>query len=129
MPQLGWARNLLRKQTDETVTWLMYESSSVFALLWNILWNQLPGEINSDFESWLKDNKMLRMDTKGSQTTQCREYTLSRMVMIHLCSMESTCPHPLVSLGQITQGMLVADTVILLTNDKFQVYTPGRKWP
>jgi len=54
----------------------MYESSSVFALLWNILWNQLPGEINSDFESWLKDNKMLRMDTKGSQTTVQGVYTV-----------------------------------------------------
>jgi len=38
---------------------------------------------------------------------QCREYTLLSMVMIHLCSMESTCPHPLVSLGLITQGMFM----------------------
>ena len=76
MPQLGWARNLLRKQTDKTVTWLMYESSSVFALFWNILWNQLPEEINSDFDTWLKENNMVRMDTKGSQTTVQGEYTV-----------------------------------------------------
>ena len=76
MPQLGWARNLLRKQTDETVTRLMYESSSVFALFWNILRNQLPEEINSNFEVWLEKNKMVRMDTKGSQTTVQGEYTV-----------------------------------------------------
>jgi len=54
----------------------MYESSSVFTLFWNILQNQLPKEINSDFEAWLEVNNMLRMDTKGSQTTAQGEYTV-----------------------------------------------------
>lgn len=76
MPQLGWARNLLRKQTDTAITRLMYESGSVFALFWNILRNQLPGEVNGDFESWLQENQMLRMDTKGSQTRVQGVYTV-----------------------------------------------------
>jgi len=54
----------------------MYESSSVFALFWNILRNQLPEEVNSDFDSWLQDNQMLRMDTKGSKTTVQGVYTV-----------------------------------------------------
>lgn len=29
--------------------------------------NQLPQEINGDFEEWLKEHEMVRMDTKGSQ--------------------------------------------------------------
>ena len=75
-PQLGWARNLLRKKDDATVTRLMYESSSVFALFWNLIRNQLPEEVNSDFEGWLHNNQMLRMDTKGAQDTAQGEYTV-----------------------------------------------------
>lgn len=45
----------------------MYDSSSAFALFWNIIRNQLPAEINKDFEKWLKENEMVRMDTMGSQ--------------------------------------------------------------
>jgi hypothetical protein len=75
-PQLGWARNLLTKQTETTVSRLMYESSSVFALFWNILRQQLPDEVNLDFEKWLKENDMVRMDTKGSQDTEKGVYTV-----------------------------------------------------
>ena len=60
-------RNLLSNQTEATVDWLTYESSSVFTLFWNILWNQLPEEINQDFEAWLQGAQMVRMDTMGSQ--------------------------------------------------------------
>lgn len=75
-PELGWARNLLRKQTGATVDRLMYESSSAFAVFWNILRNQLPKEVNDDFETWLKDNEMVRMDTKGRQDSTQGEYTV-----------------------------------------------------
>ena len=76
MPQLGWAQNLLWKQTNTTVTRLIYKSGSVFALFWNILQNQLPKEVNSNFELWLQETQMLRMDTKGSQTTVQGVYTV-----------------------------------------------------
>ena len=36
----------------------------------------MPEEINSDFDTWLKENNMVRMDTKGSQTTVQGEYTV-----------------------------------------------------
>ena len=75
-PQLGWARNLLRKKDDATVTRLMYECSSVFALFWNLIRNQLPKEVNKDFEGWLRDSQMVRMDTKGAQDTAQGEYTV-----------------------------------------------------
>ena len=45
----------------------MYESSLVFALFWNIHHNQLPEDINKDFEEWLLGREMVRMDTLGSQ--------------------------------------------------------------
>ena len=48
----------------------MYESSSVFALFWNILQNQLPHEIIDNFESWLQENNMVRMDTTGAQDSE-----------------------------------------------------------
>ena len=54
----------------------MYESSSAFALFWNILRNQLPEEVNSDFDLWLKDNTMLRMDTRGSQEKVEGDYSV-----------------------------------------------------
>ena len=54
----------------------MYESSSVFALFWNILRNQLPEDINKDFEEWLQGKQMVRMDTKGSQDVTQGMYTV-----------------------------------------------------
>lgn len=75
-PKLGWARNLLGKQPDTAVNRMMYESSSVFALFWNILRQQLPEEITEDFDKWLGDNDMVRMDTKGSQDTAEGMYTV-----------------------------------------------------
>jgi hypothetical protein len=75
-PQLGWARNLLWKQTDVAKNQLMYESSSVFALVWNILRNQLPDEVNGSFEQWLQGEEMVRMDTMGSQDVVKGTYTV-----------------------------------------------------
>ena len=66
-PHLGWVRNLLGKQTDVAGSRLMFESSSVFALFWKILRQQFPKEINKNFEEWLKESEILRMDTKGLQ--------------------------------------------------------------
>ena len=54
----------------------MYESSSVFALFWNILRNQLPDEIMDDFQAWLENNRMVRMDAGGAQDVQHGEYTV-----------------------------------------------------
>ena len=66
----------MKKQTNETVNRLMYESSSVFALLWNILQNQLPSEVNDDFKMWLQESQIVRMDTKGSQDSTQGVYTV-----------------------------------------------------
>ena len=54
----------------------MYESSLAFVLFWNILRNQLPQEVNESFELWLKDEDMVRMDTKGSQDTTTGVYAV-----------------------------------------------------
>ena len=54
----------------------MYESSSVFALFWNILKNQLPGEIIGNFEAWLQENKMMRMHTMGMQDSVQGDYSV-----------------------------------------------------
>ena len=75
-PQLGWARNLLGKKNTTTVTQLIYKSSSVFALFWNLIQNQLLEEVNSDFEAWLCDKQMVRMNPKGVQGTKQGEYTV-----------------------------------------------------
>ena len=54
----------------------MYESSSVFALFWNILRKQMPNEVNEDFNKWLTSKEMVRMDTKGSQESVKGVYTV-----------------------------------------------------
>jgi len=75
-PSLGWARNLEGKKTEAAVTKLTFESSSVFALFWNILRQQLPEEIIEDFNAWLKEHEMVRMDTSGSQDRTEGMYTV-----------------------------------------------------
>jgi hypothetical protein len=66
----------LRKQTEAEANWLMYESSSVFALFWTTVRNQLPSKILDNFDAWLKEYDMVRMDTKGSQDSTKGMYTV-----------------------------------------------------
>jgi len=54
----------------------MYESSSVFALFWNILRKQLPQEINDDFEGWLQQTDIPRMNAMGAQSSGKGMYTV-----------------------------------------------------
>jgi hypothetical protein len=121
--KLGWARNLLRKQTDAAANRLMYESSSAFVLFWNMLRNQLPDEILDDFDAWLKEYDMVRMDTKGSQDSK-KGCIRSSVEKTHLNSIVPTCLHHLVSLQQTTQGLSRIGSIAHLLNNNFQVYTP-----
>ena len=36
----------------------------------------MPEEVNKDFETWLKESQIVRMDTKGSQNTSKGVYTI-----------------------------------------------------
>jgi len=123
-PQLGWARNLLSQQTEATVSQLMYESSSVFALFWNILCNQLPPEANGDFEAWLGRTQILRMDTLGSQTSTEGTYTVKYgedRFEFHGVDM----PPPSGVFGTNYTRFVKDGSAIYLSYSNFQVYTLG----
>ena len=121
-PQLGWARHLLSKQTEATAGRLMYESSSIFALFWNILRNQLPGEVNADFEAWLKETEMVRMDTMGSQDSTQGVYTVKYgkdIFEFHGVDM----PPPYGVFGTNYARFVKGGSIIHPSDNKFQVYT------
>jgi hypothetical protein len=64
-PHIDWARNIRRKLPRGTITDLNYRSSSVFALAWNAFRMQLPAEVIKDFDDYLTDSEIFRMDPSG----------------------------------------------------------------
>ena len=106
----------------------MYESSSVFALFWNILRNQLPKEINEDFEAWLQGAQMVRMDTMGSQDSTQGTYTVKYgedKFEFHGVDM----PPPSGAFGTNYTRSVEDKCIIYLSNNMPQIYTPGSKQP
>ena len=126
--QLGWARNLLWKQTEVEENRLMYESSSVFALFWNILQNQLPGDVMTTFEEWLQEKQMVRMDTLGSQDVAKGMYTVGcgdETYEFHGVEM----PPPSGVFRTNYTRFVAIGYMAYAPNDKFQVHTPRGKPP
>ena len=106
----------------------MYESSSVFALFWNILRNQLPDDISDDFKQWLKGEQMVRMDTKGSQDVTKGMYSIK-------CGNETyefngvEMPPPSGVFGTNYTRYVASGYAVHVPNNNFQVHTPGGKSP
>jgi hypothetical protein len=71
-PMFGWARNLKRKMADKDARSQRYRSSSLFALLWNMIRTRLPEEILADFDKYLHDNSLLRMDGGSKGKSEIR---------------------------------------------------------
>lgn len=106
----------------------MYESSSVFALFWNILRNQLPAEVNGDFEAWLGTTQILRMDTLGSKTSDEGTYTVKYggdKFEFHGVDM----PPPSGVFGTNYTRFVKDGSTIYLSHGNFQVYTPRNQQP
>ncbi|KAK7047955.1 hypothetical protein VNI00_006283 [Paramarasmius palmivorus] len=61
-PQFHWARNLLRKASPEQAEKLAYEASWAFALFWNLCKAVLPRPIIEDFETFIRESGIYRMD-------------------------------------------------------------------
>lgn len=64
-PCFGWAKNLTRKHSQEEVKSLDYESSSVFALFWNMCKHRLPSSVIDDIEGYMEKTGISRMDGNG----------------------------------------------------------------
>jgi hypothetical protein len=106
----------------------MYESSSVFALVWNILRNQLPEDINKDFEGWLQEKQMVRMDTVGSQDVTRGMYTVrygDETYEFHGVEM----PPPSGVFGTNYTRFVVIEYAVHMPDNGFQVHTPRGKPP
>jgi hypothetical protein len=62
-PKFDWVKNLLsRKLTEDYKTRLDYESSSAFAVFWNMLRNRVPEEIIKDTTEFCNSIGIYRMD-------------------------------------------------------------------
>lgn len=64
-PCFGWAKNLLRKHTAQDAERLACESSSVFAVFWNMCRYRLPAVVVEDVEKYLATTGVRRMDAGG----------------------------------------------------------------
>ena len=75
-PRLGWARNLRWKLPNSRIRGLTEQSSSVFALDWNMFKMQLPDEVMDSFNRWLEDSEIVRMNPSGKRTRASGKYTI-----------------------------------------------------
>ncbi|TFK60762.1 hypothetical protein BDN72DRAFT_778991, partial [Pluteus cervinus] len=67
-PYFYWARNVRSKKFDTEMDQFNHESSSVFALFWNLCRAHLPDEIISGIQNFL-DTGIPRMDAGGAMAT------------------------------------------------------------
>ena len=73
---MDWARNIRRKITKSSTADLTYQSSSVFALAWNAFRMQLPEEVMADFNKFLANSGITRMNPSGKKGKKNGEYTI-----------------------------------------------------
>ncbi|KAK7025963.1 hypothetical protein VNI00_015792 [Paramarasmius palmivorus] len=75
-PQFHWTRNLLKKVTPAEAEDLAYEASSSFAVFWNLSRCILPAEIIDDFDRFIEDSGIHRMDSAVMGDGAPSQYTI-----------------------------------------------------
>lgn len=60
---IGWAQNLTKKLSKEYTKTLDFQTSSVYALFWNICCKQLLKEVVDDIDGFVTKNNLWRMDS------------------------------------------------------------------
>lgn len=78
-PKLDWARNLVRKISQEDLFDLNYQSSSAFALFWNMVQSRLPPEVTRSFDTFLEETGIPRMDVYKKVGASKGNYMVSDM--------------------------------------------------
>ncbi|GLB43871.1 hypothetical protein LshimejAT787_1500550 [Lyophyllum shimeji] len=77
-PAFHWARNLAPRKRDATaVAQMDVKSSSVFALLWQMVRSRLPEEVINDFDTFLTQLGIRRMDGSGQMASKGSSGTYS----------------------------------------------------
>ncbi|KAF8228512.1 hypothetical protein L208DRAFT_1291263 [Tricholoma matsutake] len=62
-PKFDWVKNLLSAQhTPEVVEAMNVKASSACAFVWNLICSRLPTEVIEDFERFITDAELVRMD-------------------------------------------------------------------
>ncbi|KAF5341339.1 hypothetical protein D9757_015476 [Collybiopsis confluens] len=75
-PQFDFARNFLRKQTEDQKKSIRYQAALVFALFWNLVRALGPVGAVQDMENFLEESGIYRMDT-GALYEDCKgAYTI-----------------------------------------------------
>lgn len=75
--ELGWAKNVIHKMSQDEKSRLDYESASVFAMFWNMCRTKLPTEIIDDFDNFFQKTKAPRMNTSKELMEEEGKYTIN----------------------------------------------------
>jgi hypothetical protein len=76
-PSFDWVKNLLRDPSPEEFYALNYDTSSVFALFWNMLRNTIPPFIINNTIECFDRMKIHRMDSNERLPTGRGKYTVT----------------------------------------------------
>lgn len=122
---IGWAKNLTRELSKEYTETLDFQTSSVYALFWNICRKQLPKEVVDDINGFVTKNNLWRMDsnTKGKNGSKGVYLVEKAGRKVEFHNVELAPPSGALGINYARQGL---NFIILnqagLTTD--QVYTP-----
>ncbi|KAK7018687.1 hypothetical protein VNI00_018314 [Paramarasmius palmivorus] len=61
-PLFAWAKNIIRKLTEDETRSLHYDTSAIFALLWNLAVTMMPDDVLADFEDFIGELGIHCMD-------------------------------------------------------------------
>jgi hypothetical protein len=77
VPAFDWVKNLLSKKlTPKQVQSLDYQTSSAFAIFWNLCRAWLPAEIIEDITQYMGKTKIPSMDASRSLSSRTGAYTV-----------------------------------------------------
>ncbi|KAK7018074.1 hypothetical protein VNI00_018393 [Paramarasmius palmivorus] len=61
-PLFAWAKNIIRSMASDEKRSLHYDTSAIFALLWNLAVTMMPDDVLADFEDFIGELGIYRMD-------------------------------------------------------------------
>lgn len=80
----AWAQNLLSQSyNSDELKDMKYQSASVFALLWNVCKRLLPYEVINDYQEYLTQHNMCRMNPVTRTPGATGEYSIGKQIFRH----------------------------------------------
>ncbi len=76
VPNFDWVRNFVGALPESDKEDMRYEAASLFALFWNMCRVTCPAVVVEDFDNFISDSNIYRMDVEAYRGAHGGEYTV-----------------------------------------------------